>query len=238
MNGVVVVLSGRRLPFSLEHADDRERRLPDPHGLPDGVRRRAEEALDDGLPEDDDLRAGIDVRLREEVARRRRPGPDLEVLGRRSRHRRRPVELVADDRLVRAELRSGCLHRWDLAPDGREIVPRERRHAAEAAERAARRRRAGHHDEEVRPHRGERLLDLRLRAGADRHHRDDGGDADDDAERREERAHLVPQHRPERDEDGDERVHGWPSALLAMARCGSSPTASLDGSRAGLGRCF
>ena len=90
----------------------------------------------------------------------------------------------------------------DLGADGREVVPRERRHRAEAALDAARARRAGQDDEEVRPHRGERLLDLRLGARADRHHRDDRADADDDPERRQERAQLVPEDRAERDAEG------------------------------------
>ena len=205
--GVVVVLTVRRLALPLEDADDGERRLADAHGLPDRVRGASEQALHHRLSEEHDLRSGIDVGLREDAARRDRPAPDLEVLGRGPGDRGRPVQLVTDDRLVRAKLRRRRFHRRHLGPDRREVVPRERGHAAEAAERSARGRRAGHHDEEVRAHRREGLLHLRLRARADGHHRDDRGDADDDAERREERPHLVPQHRPECDEDRDEGVH-------------------------------
>jgi len=51
---------------------------------------------------------------------------------------------------------------------------------------AARRRRAGEHDQEIRAHRRELLLDALLRALADRDHGDHRRDADDHAERRQE----------------------------------------------------
>jgi hypothetical protein len=53
----------------------------------------------------------------------------------------------------------------------------------------------------------EGLLDARLGAGADRHHRDDRPDADDDAQRREERAELVSHDRAQRDAKGVDGVH-------------------------------
>ena len=54
----------------------------------------------------------------------------------------------------------------------------------------------------LRAHRLERLLDPRLGARADRDHRDHRADADDDAERGQERAHLVAQERAHRDRRG------------------------------------
>jgi hypothetical protein len=68
-------------------------------------------------------------------------------------------------------------------------------------------RRARHDHEDVGAERADLLGDLRLRAGADRHHGDDRGDPDDDAEHGEEAAHLVGAQRPERDAEALDQHH-------------------------------
>src|SRR5262249_9362384 len=118
--------------------------------------------------------------------------------------------------------------------DHLQVFPGERGGGAAAAARAARRARARQDDEQVGAHRRELVLDHLLGALADGHHRDDGADADDDAERREEAPDLVAEDGDRRDAQGEERVHrrilgGWllpPAGLPVDA--GSSPvTASV-----------
>ena len=138
-------------------------------------------------------------------------------------HAGRPVLVFARRPARRAEHRRGvaCTD-GDLGLDGLEIVPGERGLRAEAALRAARRRCARHDDEQVGAHRGEGLLDLRLGALADGDHGDDRGDADDDAERGEKRAHLVAQQRAERDAQG---VQAGSRGRSSAARGSGSMTA-------------
>ncbi len=107
-----------------------------------------------------------------------------------------------------------------------EVVPRERGHRAEAALDAAAARGARQDDEDVGAHRGERLLDLRLGARADGHHGDDGADADDDAERGEERAQLVAQDGAQGDAERVEGVHAAPSRLRGPRPLGCLPRRS------------
>ena len=105
-----------------------------------------------------------------------------------------------------------------------EVVPRERGLRAEAAVRAARGRRAGQHDEQVGAHRGEGLLDLRLRALADGDHGDDRADADDDAEHGREGAHLVAEQRAERDAQRVQGVHASAPHCRARLRLDAGGT--------------
>src|ERR1019366_2305562 len=245
--GVVVVLPARRLPLADRDADDRERRARDAHVLPDGVGVRAEELGDDGLAEHDDLRPRLDVWRRDADAGLHRPAPDVEVVGGRAADARRPVRVVAHERLRRPEHGRGDLHRRHLRPDRVEVAHGQRRLRSEPALHAARGRRAGQHDEEVRPHRGERLLDLALRAGADGHHRDDRADADDDPERGQERAHLVPQDGAQRHAERLPEVHRTPpdggmsttfgTRFSSDRTCPSFTTTTRDANSATSGSC-
>jgi hypothetical protein len=56
--------------------------------------------------------------------------------------------------------------------------------------------------------RGDALVDRLLRSGAQRHHRDHGGDADHDAEHGQERAQLVGAQRLEGDPNDLADLHG------------------------------
>ena len=107
--------------------------------------------------------------------------------------------------------RRGRLHGRHLFADRGEIVPRHRGHRSKPARDAARGGRSRKNDEHVGAHRRERLLDLRLGPRADGHHRDDGADADDDAERRQERAQLVAEDRAQGHAQCLEDVHAAPS---------------------------
>ena len=205
--GVVVVLPARRLPLGDRDAHDREGRARDPHALADRIRVGAEELLHHGLAQHHDLRSGVDVLPGDADARLHRPVADIEVVGRGPGDARGPVRVVADQRLGGAQRRGGGLHGRHLGPERLEVVLREGRLRPEAAALSARGRRSRQDDEQVRPHRGERLLDLRLRPRPDGHHRDDRADADDDPEGGQERAQLVAQDGPERHAKGLPEVH-------------------------------
>ena len=135
-------------------------------------------------------------------AQPRRPVADLEELGRRAGDGRRPVAVFGDDlagacgraarRSGRRRRRSRMARRSSQVSVGSVPAP---------ALRAARRLRARRHDQHVGPHRRERLLDAGARPLADRDHRDHGRDADDDAQRGQQRPHLVAQQRAQRDAD-------------------------------------
>ena len=93
--------------------------------------------------------------------------------------------------------------------DRAQVVPGQRRLRAGAAAHAADGLEPERDDEHVRAHRLEGLRDPRLRALADRHHRDDRADADDDAERGQERAQsCCAGARGARPQDDLQRVHG------------------------------
>ncbi|MCA9553499.1 MAG: ATP-binding protein, partial [Myxococcales bacterium] len=99
-----------------------------------------------------------------------------------------------------------------LVADRVEVVPGEGGLAAEATPHSAPAAAAGQDDQEVRAHGCEGGLHPGLGPLADRHHRDDRGHPDDHAEGGEERAHLVPEQRPDRHADGLQRRHGATSS--------------------------
>jgi hypothetical protein len=144
---VVEVLPLARLPLRGRHADHGERNLSDTDRLTDGVGVHAEELLDHGLAEDDDLGLGIHVLLRDADSRGHRPVANVEVLRRGPRDARRPVGLFADERLRRAQHRRRGSHARHLASDRREIIVGQSRHRAVAAAHTARYGRARLNDE-------------------------------------------------------------------------------------------
>src|SRR5206468_711076 len=90
------------------------------------------------------------------------------------------------------------------APDRVDVGLGQARGPSPARAHPALRHRARKDHEHVRPEARDLLLDRVLGALADGEHRDDRGDADDDAESRERGTHEVPLQRSERDE-GDLR---------------------------------
>ena len=85
---------------------------------------------------------------------------------------------------------------------------RQRRGHARALAHAALLEVAGVDGDQVGAGRLDLLLDRRLRAAAERHHRDDRADADDHAEHRQDGPHLVAVQRLERDAQRHEYRHG------------------------------
>ena len=139
------------------------------------------------------LVAAVDVRRRRSARPTRdRPVADREVLGRRAGDAGRPVLLLGDHLRGRAQLRRRVLDRRHLALDGAQVVPGERRHASRS--RRARRPTVVAPDRTMSrfvPIAANACSTVRLGALADRDHRDHRADADDDAERGQERAQLV-----------------------------------------------
>ena len=196
---VVVVLAHRRLALRAEHADHREGHVADAHGLAERIGPVAEQLVDHGLAEHRDL------------ARRCRRRPAVKQLALADGSSCGSAKYSAVVPLIDvvqfcsslttwASLRScGATRRtlgtsaWIAARSSQVRVGRRSR------SRRARRRRwtlPGATMSRLVPIAANGLLDPGLGALADRDHRDDRADADDDAERGEERADLVAQDGP------------------------------------------
>src|SRR5678815_3892421 len=76
---------------------------------------------------------------------------------------------------------------------------------------------AGHDEQQVASETADRVLHEVLRALANGHHGDHGADADDDAQRGEDRAHLVSHERAESDFKNGPEIHNSSSFSAAMA---------------------
>ena len=175
---------------------------------------RPEQRLGDDRAEHGDLRGRADVLRREERAELGRPVADGGQVDVGALHLRRPV-LVAGDDLRRASSTPAATYWTPGTCAHRRRHPRRQRggHARALAD-AARLEVAGVDDDQVGAGRLDLLLDRRLRAAAERHHRDDRADADDHAEHRQGGPHLVAVQRLQRDPERHEYRHG---ALLRHA---------------------
>ena len=187
---IVLILAHGGLSLARENTDDLERLIVDANVLADGV-LAAEEIPSDGRADDGDALALVVVRLRDEGADGQRERTDRHVLGRHAHDNGIPV-LIAVDNLI------GALHDGrnvvdvlDLLFDRDGVVVLQRLARSCRAANAARVRRAGRDDEHVAAEARHRVLDVALDAHADGDHRNDGGDADDDAEHGEDGAQFV-----------------------------------------------
>ena len=195
--GVVVVLARRRLPLAREHADDGERRRCRcaPSGR-SGSRVAPKSCSTTVCPRTTTLAPPSTSACVKTAPERDGPAADVEVVGRRAGDAVRPVQLVADDGLVAIEAAGaaaftvghlGCGWPRDRPTSASACVPKPPNEPPAVVE-------PGRTMSRFVPIAANACSTCALRARADRHHGDDGGDADDDAERREERAHLVAQH--------------------------------------------
>jgi hypothetical protein len=114
---------------------------------------------------------------------------------------RRPV-LVAGDDLPRVDAPAGRVLHAGSCLIASASSGRQRRRVALAHAHAALGEVAGVDHDHVGAGRLDALFDRRARAGAERHHRDDGADADDHPEHRQDGAHLVAVERLQRDPQG------------------------------------
>ena len=217
---VVVVAAAGRLPLALGDAGHLEGDVLDAHDLAGRIGVGPEQSFGDGLPEHHDLGARVGLLGRQPRPEAHRPVADLEELRRRPVDDGQPVAVLADDLPGGVDPRRDELHVGDVGLDGAQIVPGQGGKRAGAGLGAAGRLGPRRDDEDVGAHRSERLLDAGPRPFADRHHGDDGGDADDDAQRGEERAHLVAQERAPRDAHDVPGAH--PVAVTARRRGASA----------------
>ena len=110
-----------------------------------------------------------------------------------------------------------------MAEDLVRVVGGERHDAARAERNAAAGRGAGLNEQNVRAHAGDRRLQRILRALADLHHGDDGGHADQNAQRRQGRTRLVACQRLESD---GERARQNVAERARRGRRGPAPPAT------------
>ena len=190
---VVLVLPHRAAALGLEDADDAEREVLDPHGLADrvlaleeGVRHgRAEHATLAAARTSDSPKKTPRSTFHERMNGQSTPTPWT---------LRAPVQVARDDLGGRAGHRRHVGDRRALRADGRDVLLGDRGLPGEDA-RPGLRRHAREDHEEVRAEGRDLRLDGGLGALAHADHRDDAGHADDDAERRQHRAHLVARDR-------------------------------------------
>ena len=110
VDNVILVLAPRGLAFRGEHADHRERELPDAHDLAHGV-DIAEKVVHHGLSQEADLGGSLHVRLNDSPTLDNRPIPDEKDFRCTGKSDGGPV-LISKDNLSNAlEDRGGIFYR-------------------------------------------------------------------------------------------------------------------------------
>src|SRR5712691_2142855 len=226
---VVLVLAPRVLPLAREDADHRERHLLDPDDLPEGL-GLAEEVEGRRLADERDFGGPVDVLRVDLTAVHDGPVARLGVVDGDALDDSGPVEVPVHDLRRAADRGRGDLDGRDLAGDRGRVVLRDRELAAGAEPDPARGDAAREHDEEIRAEALNLLGHARLGAGADADHRDDGGDADDDAEHRERAPKLVDAQRADGDPDALPDAHAAASSAGCEARACSASSGAATGS--------
>ena len=190
--GIVLITAIQTLALGREHADHQERAVLDAHGLADRV-LLAEQVLDHGLPQHHDAGGRAHIVIGEAGARHDGPIAHVEDgRGRGPDHRGPVVGAVDDLRIVRRDGRHGGHLRQFV--DGLGIGGGQRGHSATAHADAARGGGPGQHDEQIAPHRGDRLRHHRLRPLPHRQHQYHRPHADDHAEHGQRGAQTVGAH--------------------------------------------
>ena len=187
---VIGVAAAGGLPFRREHADHAEDRVADLNVGSDGIHTR-KKILSHRFAEHGHLSIRAHVVRREEVARRRLPVADGLVVGVDAVDRRAPVAGRSDDHRAAGDDRRDRGDVLRLAADLVDVLEAEIRERRGALADAARLRGSGRDHDHVRAEVVDLLADAGARAVADRHHHDDRGHADDDAQHGQRRAHLV-----------------------------------------------
>ena len=194
VDDIVLVLAEAGTSLRCQDADDLERLVLDANVLADRV-LRAEQVLRDRRADDSHARALRHVVLADERAVADSQRADLHEFRRHARDGRIPVLVAVDDLVRGADCRGHVADILDLRRNGLGVIVLERLHRAGRTARAAAVRGARHDRDGVGAEALEVRGDARAHAHANGDERDDGGDADDDAEHRQERAHLVRKER-------------------------------------------
>ena len=175
--------------LGLEHADDLAGDLLQPDGGTERI-AVAEQRRLGGVAENAGGGARLQLRIGEFAPLDHRPVARIEeaVVGAGDAHG--VVEVAVDRRHLGAGGRRHDAHALHLGGDRLDVTQAEalRRRAGHVRPRPAA---GGAHHQQVRTELGNAAGDLRRGALAERHHDDDRGDADDDAEHGEERAQRI-----------------------------------------------
>ena len=179
---VVLVHAHTILSPFLQRADDLERHIAHADGLADGVFTLVEQLLHDGLANQADLGIFLYVFFRKVDTRGDFVFADFQIVGGATIHRSRPV-FGAVHQLPTA-IDHGTDHGDILGTLGYQftIPDFERLHVAGAHADAATPLVGTHHHDEVGAHVGELVGGALFQALAQVNHRDNGSNADDDAE--------------------------------------------------------
>ena len=204
-----IVLIGTEKAEALrrQDAEDAEGEIADAQSLADGV-FVGEHLIDDGFSDDADLGEGFDLLIREHGAGCDGPVADIGVVGTDAVDVGAPVQTIGEDLFSRAHLGAEAVDIFDIGEDGVGVFRREGSRAAVAAPRAAAGEAARHDGDQILAHRGDLGFDLGFGPVADADHRNDGGDADDHAQRGEHRAHGIAAEGAKGDEEGAGKSHG------------------------------
>jgi hypothetical protein len=207
-----------RLAFGLEHADHGEGHFEDADLGAHGILAFAEQLGGDRLTDHHDAVRSRVVAGREEAARRRIPVPHLGELRRRALGGRRPVFVPVDDLHALAAKVSDGADGQAFPLDGRGVLQRQGGYASPSRTDAAGRHRSRHDHQEVRAEALDLFLDGDVRALPDAHHGDHRRHADNDAEHREDRAHLVaPQSAKRRVQRHPQELHGGGGEVVSAS---------------------
>ena len=192
---IVLILAIGRLAFGRERADDAQRHALDQDDGADRIVRGRKEIADDGLAEHRHEGGAALVVAADRAAGGNLPIGDRRVVGGNALDGGRPV-LVGVFGLARLPDQVGDLpDGLVLAPDRLGIGDGQGRGAARPAAGAHARHRSRDDDNQVGAEACELLLHRVVGALPDGHHRDQRGDADEDAEHGQRRAHLVARQR-------------------------------------------
>ena len=200
---VVLVRAEARLSFGLEQADHLARDVLDTDALPNRI-GAPEQFVAHGLADDADRPTGTHLAVEEGAAGRQHPvlGDEVGVVG--AGHDRVAAFGPIDHRHRLLGDRRHGTHAAELAAHGLDVAGVERLGVRAGAPRSEL---SGGDEQEIAAELREVGAHLGGSAVADRHHGDDGADADDDAQHGEERPQGVATDRLERELDRLEEHH-------------------------------
>ncbi|ESX92842.1 hypothetical protein X754_19150 [Mesorhizobium sp. LNJC403B00] len=188
---IVLVLAEAGIALGFEQADDLARGAVDADDLALGF-AGAEELLAHRFADQAHAGAGACFRIRERAARHQLPVAGVEIGAVGAGDARGQALGAENDADLFLRRRRNGARPGQMCDEGGYILVGQRPYRlVEPAWSAAACRAAGTDDEQVRAELGDVRLDLGRGARADGQHGDDGGDTDDDAEQRQERAQHI-----------------------------------------------
>ena len=191
---VVLILPEQIEAFGGQHTDNKKGEVPDADGLADWI-FVGKQLVGHGFADHGGLREAAHILVGKHRAAGDIPVADLRVIGRFPHHLRVPVQAVGEHLSAVTHFRTDAHDVFQ--PGNRQCVGhRQRWRAAPAAAHRAAGEIAGKNRDHAFTQAADLVLDLFGGAGSQAHRADDGTDADDDAEHRQQRTHLVPAQCP------------------------------------------